>query len=621
MKKPDKKKKRILWLLGGTLAAAALGTGIWFTARGSGEPVNVYPFHYLGMTEYWGDSRESYGPVTTDKIQTVFLSDTQTVTEILVQPGDTVKKGDILMTFDTTLDDLALERKRLDVEKLKLQKQAAQERLEEIREMVPMVIPEETVPQQNTVNTNLGTALKDSHKIYAGTKYNGMTPETAMICWLHNDTVVGEEMLEQLRQQAARYRGNQLRTASSASAEEEILEEEFFEEILEEEVVEEEFFEEILEEEPLPELPETEHPEEPDISDEPEVTDPPAVPDEPDVPDPPTENTQPPETQEPELPDVNTQTEGFYVVFKVTAGNMSLGNREVWQGVQVFGDSSSGFALKFFNAAMVPDHSVTVTEDNREESEPEIDLGSGYTSAQIAEMRSQQEKTIRDLNLKIDMAEAEYKIMETEMNDGHVYAKIDGEVLSVLTEAEARETRHPVLKVSGGGGFYIEGSISELEMDGLSAGQEVTINDWNTGMTYTGEVLELRTFPTGADNWNGSGNPNVSYYPFRVFVDGDADLQEGSYVSVMYSTAAAEHGIYLENAFLRTEQGNSYVWLRGASGKLEKRFVTVGKSLWGSYTEILSGLTEEDFLAFPYGKELQEGAPTAEADISELFSY
>ena len=31
-----------------------------------------------------------------------------------------VKKGDVLMTFDTTLSDLQLERKRLEVEKLKL---------------------------------------------------------------------------------------------------------------------------------------------------------------------------------------------------------------------------------------------------------------------------------------------------------------------------------------------------------------------------------------------------------------------------------------------------------------------------------------------------------------------
>ena len=597
-----KGKKKALLILGLAAAGAAAAAGLFFAARGSTDPVNVYPFHYLGMTEYWGDSRESYGPVTTDKIQTVYLSDTQTVTEILVQPGDTVKKGDILMSFDTTLDDLALERKRLDVEKLKLQQQAARERLTEIQNMVPMTVPEETDTDPGTETENLGTALKGSCQIFATSRYTGASAETAMICWLRNDAAVDDSLLEALRQRSAGYRS--ARTASAPSAltvEEEIWEEE----VLDEELVEEEIFEEEIPEEEFPDPPE----------------DPPADP-EPEDPEEPEDPVDPEEPPEQEQPGWDDSVDSYYVVFKVTAGNMSLGSREVWQGIQVFGDGDTGFALKFFNGYLLEDHSVTAAEDpGTGYDDPEAAPDSGYTAAQIAEMRSQQEKTIRDLSLKIDMAEAEYKIMQAELNDGCVYADIDGQVVSVLTEEEARETRHPIVKVSGGGGFYIEGSISELEMDGLSLGQEVTVNDWNTGMTYTGQVIELRDFPSSQDGWNGSGNPNVSYYPFRVFVDGEADLQEGSYVSVMYSTATAEHGIYLENAFLRTEQGRHYIWLRGADGRLEQRSVTVGKSLWGSYTEILSGLTEEDFLAFPYGKELKKGAPTVEADISDLYTY
>ena len=123
------KKKILILLLVFLLAAAAAGVGVWYGTQGSREPVNVFPFRYIGMTEYWGDSQESYGPITTDRIQTVFLSDTQTVTEILVQQGDEVKKGDLLMTFDTTLSDLALERERLEVEKLKLQLENAQKEL------------------------------------------------------------------------------------------------------------------------------------------------------------------------------------------------------------------------------------------------------------------------------------------------------------------------------------------------------------------------------------------------------------------------------------------------------------------------------------------------------------
>ena len=181
--------------------------------------------------------------------------------------------------------------------------------------------------------------------------------------------------------------------------------------------------------------------------------------------------------------------------------------------------------------------------------------------------------------------------------------------------------RQPILKVSGGGGFFVEGSISELEKDKLKIGQEVTVNDWNTGMTYTGSVTSIGDFPTSDGGWNGIGNPNASYYPFTAFVDETADLQAGSYASIQFSAGGSEHGSYLENPFVRTEQGTSYVYVRGENGRLEKRQVTVGKSLWGSYKEILTGLTEEDYIAFPYGKNVREGAETVESDLSALYDY
>ncbi len=236
-------------------------------------------------------------------------------------------------------------------------------------------------------------------------------------------------------------------------------------------------------------------------------------------------------------------------------------------------------------------------------------------------MRKEKEAQIKELEFDVKMKETEYKIMQTELEDGNVYASVDGEVLSVLTEDEAKLNRQPVIKVSGGGGFYVEGSISELEKARMELGQEVTVNDWNTGMTYTGTIESMGDFPSSDGYWNGMGNPNTTYYPFTVFVDGSADLQTGSYVSVMYSSSSSENGIYLENPFIRTEQGRSYVYVLGSGSKLEKRDVVTGKSLWGSYTEILSGISETDLIAFPYGKEVKAGAPAQEQDISVLYGY
>ena len=596
MKRKNTKKIVISIIAVVLVAAVGLGSWYWF-GHSSSEPVNVYPFMYVGMTEYWGDSQESYGPVTTDKIQTVYLSDTQTVTEIHVAVGDTVQKGDLLMTFDTTLSDLALERERLEVEKLKLQLEDAKDYLKEIKGMKPMVIPKPSDDQDEEVN--LGTAINGFYQISTQSAFDGSTQEKALVCWIRSDADITDELLEAVRQKAEEFQ------KLNAEKEEPAPEETVPEETVPEETIPQETTQQLSAQTfgyQASLFSETET--------EPPVDEPTEAPTE--APDEPTEPEVPPTEPEPEL-NVNS----FHVVFKVTEGDMSLGQTKVWQGMTVK-KTAAGFSFKLYDASFFKDH--TITEPVKPE-EPEIDYGSGYTSAQLAQMRSEQEKVIKDLQFQIKMAEADYKIMQTEVSDGKVYADIDGQVVSVLTEDEAKMNFQPVLKVSGGGGFYVQGSVSELEKDNLQIGQEVTINDWNTGMVHTGIIQSVGDYPSPDGYWNGMGNPNASYYPFTVFIDGSVDLQEGTYVSVMYSSASAEQGVYLENPFLRTEQGKSYVFVMGADGKLEKRYVTTGKALWGSYMEILDGLTSEDLIAFPYGKNVKEGVPAQESDISELYNY
>lgn len=616
MKKLDwkqtfKTRKKLILSVTAIVLVIAIGCGIWYYAgHNSSEPVYVYPFDYVGMTEYWGDSQESYGPVTTDKIQTVYLTDTQTVTEILVQAGDTVKKGDLLMSFDTTLSDLELERKRLDVEKLKLQLEDAQDQLKKINRMKPMVIPK--FEEEEDEDENLGSALTGSYKISQQKSYDGSSPEKALICWLNSGAAIDDALFEAIREKAEEYQNdNAAKTPSSASA--------FFPDFWPDGDAPDETQPEETqpvetkpqETQPAETKPQETQPEETKPQEtKPEETKPQETQPEESKP----QETQPGETEpEHEHFDVNS----YYVVIKVTQGNMSLGNRLIWQGLKVT-KGSDGFRFQFSDA-VVTDHMMVQTGEGEEVNRPEIDFGSGFTAGQIAEMRADQEKKIKDLEFQIKMAEANYKIMQTEVNDGNVYAEIDGEVVSVLTEEEAKQTMQPVLKVSGGGGFYVEGFVSELEKDKMQIGQEVTVNDWNTGMTYTGTISSMGDFPARDGYWNGMGNPNASYYPFFVFVDGSADLQAGRYVSVMYSAGESENGVYLQKPFLRTEGGRSYVYVLGENGKLEQRYVTTGKDLWGSYTEILEGLTAEDLVAFPYGKNVKPGAKAEEGDMSNLY--
>ena len=773
------RKKKLLLTVTALSVTAALGTGIWFAARGGGEPVNVYPFEYIGMTEFWGDAQESYGPVTTDKIQTEFLSDTQTITEVAVKSGDQVKKGDILFSFDTTLDALSLERKRLEVEKVKVQIKAAEERLAEVRKLEPYMPAPEKEPEKEDLGEQLkedepyriSEAIGNDKKVYDGSK-----KEKALICWLKEDTAVSDAILQKLYETSQTYQQQnalqeeskndetERNAASSASAaprdgtdfepdppEATDPKEETFELPIkyvfegketerETETItigKENYIFEIEEfiahrdaggaektywltdvfigdrpltagEVEIPGYPQSSEKEQQEwsalwengievryarnvifdgkivqndalisfpsdrqvelkvnekailvvsskldnldketsvsYSIEPangifQLT---------------TENDQlfligTPKTTIPEtsykvmarhevkddeggiwwvdesydfsVSVISQQQKGeFYVVFKTTKDNYQKGMQTTWLGSKVIVNENGSFDLLPYDAIGFTDHTLP-EEQKVEVALPEIFPGAMYTEEQLLDMEKQLYATIKEQKEKLKLAESEYNIVQRELGDGNVYAQIDGKVVSLLTEEEARERKQPFVKVSGGGGFYIEGSVSELEKAALKIGQEVTVNDWNTGNMYTGEVVSIGDFPTENDNWNGMGNPTASYYPFKAFVSEEADLEAGSHVSMSYSAAAAENGIYLEKPFVRTEKGSSYVYVRDADGKLEKRTVRVGKVLWGSYYEILSGLSEEDYLAFPYGKNVKQGADTVESDLSVLYGY
>lgn len=763
------RKKKLILTVTALVLTAALGAGIWILTRGSGDPVNVYAFQNIGMTEFWGDSQESYGPVSADKIQTAFLSDTQTVTEVAVKDGDTVKKGDVLFSFDTSLDALSLERKRLEVEKIKVQIKAAEERLAEVRNLEPNVPSEK--PETET-EEDLGKELKDKlYQISKNTVYDGSTQETALICWLRDDTPVSDAILRALYEVSLEYReknaeedteeeDDEDKKGSCASAIPDSQNEEDpsnssgtqsektgtvtlkhtftgkdtgYEETtvtvgrngylivdaisyrgtqtywlkearrLRDGVLltgEElqipaypqeagearnqweyhwgagvslvftravDFTGKLVQDDQLTAFPE----EEPiqlkageeavllitsqiqDLDKKTELTwsVSPAdgifktstdgnylflmgKPEE--VTTSPVEYTvtarytfddnedtqRAVEESFPFSVSVVSQTQQgeFYVVFKVTKDNYQKAACTQWRGYKVTAYENGTFEMLPFDASGFADHTLPPAEDV-EIDLPEVIPGEMYTEEDILEMEKQLYITIREQVEKQKLAESEYEIMARELGDGNVYAEIDGKVVSVLTEEEARTQKQPLLKVSGGGGFFIEGSVSEFQKETLKLGQEVTVNDWNTGNTYTGEVVSIGDFPLDGDNWNGIGNPTASYYPFKAFVGEDADLRAGTHVSMTYSASSAENGFYLEKAFVRTEKGESYIFVRDDNGKLEKRMVKVGKVLWGSYYEILSELDADDYLAFPYGKNVKDGAPTVESDVSILYGY
>lgn len=107
-----------------------------------------------------------------------------------------------------------------------------------------------------------------------------------------------------------------------------------------------------------------------------------------------------------------------------------------------------------------------------------------------------------------------------------------------------------------------------------------------------------------------------------MYLDEDTPVREGEYVNITYNPfGSSASGIYLQNMFILREGGGSFVYVRDESGKLEKRAVSTGRSLWGSYTQINGGLTGKEYIAFPYGNRIRAGAKTEISDIASFYNY
>ena len=107
-----------------------------------------------------------------------------------------------------------------------------------------------------------------------------------------------------------------------------------------------------------------------------------------------------------------------------------------------------------------------------------------------------------------------------------------------------------------------------------------------------------------------------------MYLDEDTPAREGEYVNITYNPfGSSASGMYLQNMFIRSEGGGSYVYVEGANGRLEKRAVSTGRSLWGSYTQITGGLTGEEYIAFPYGNRIRAGVKTEISDTSSFYNY
>ena len=589
----NKTVKRGLLIAAGVAAACGVVWGGLTLARDAQRGnVNVYAVSDFSMTDYWGDTSQTSGTVSTDKMQKIYLSDTQKISKVYVSEGQTVKKGDKLLSYDTTLTSLDVERAQIAYEKQVLALETARKELERLQlaqdqEELQKAIDELTAQIEKKYEESRGNIIKDNTKpIESIQKLEKVEPLTdpegdgskdkpLYYNWNSEDELTPENLIKLL-------------PSGKASA----------------------YVVLVIHK----------------------------------------DNTT--------LGDI-VNCCGLFLKWEKTGSGESGGTTGGTAGGetgQPGGDAAdaalpgdenedgavdpvtpadppaaSGETVKIFPAKLAEAPAIVIdgTTDEIRALQKELEelqklFEESHPKEELAKMIRDKIQEISEMDVTIKLAKLNLEQVKKEVGSDTVYSELDGTVKAVRDSGSADfDKSQAVVEVSGGGGYYIDGAVSELELGTVSIGETVQISSWMTGASCEGEIVEISDYPTdNANSWS-DGNSNVSYYPFKVFVSEDADLREGDYVDMSYqntSGSADGNNLYLESMFIRTENGKSYVMVRGENGRLEQRWVQTGRNLWGSYTQIRGGLTVDDYVAFPYGRDVKPGAATVEATADQLYN-
>lgn len=165
----------------------------------------------------------------------------------------------------------------------------------------------------------------------------------------------------------------------------------------------------------------------------------------------------------------------------------------------------------------------------------------------------------------------------------------------------------------------VKGAINEQSVGSLQEGTRVVIRSRiDSSLTWNGTVERV--------DWdNPISNNNMGYgvaeeftgstkYPFHIALDSDEGLILGQHVYIEPDVGEQQTGLMLPAFYINDAETSPWVWAENGRERLEKRSLTLGSfdEVQGTW-EVLDGLTEEDYIAFP-DETCVQGAKTIRYD-------
>ena len=641
-----KSRKIITGILVVALAGTGIGAGLMQMKKNSVKTVNVTPVSGL-LQQYYSSNTTIDGTVTASATQTVSGDKDLIVDQVYVAKGDAVKKGDPLISFDTTLVEM-----ELNIAKLKKQKQEqdlnkAQARLKSLQNGGPVEESDgganaDSVPGSSAADS--GDDLTPDRTLSSAADMNGNYLAVAFRPLLLNAFTDGGEVDGETEAVEGIENGQSEETNTKEDTEQSINDTPSYGDSSASDFGDgtENSFDDSSQLTPTPT---------------------------------PTIDQNMTDGEEPfyqkldgkTIPYTGTGTEEDPYIFlcssakekvTVTGGffNKMAGYSE--DGTQIEHQGGYWYQLEFHQSDKIRNYEdrkesctgyylingsllekpvyefaeveFTLADASRYENDDADNDGSGGgdstnpagTTVSRADAIKYQNSKIA--SLKLDIQESDIKIsqLEKKANKKLVSSKLDGTVSYVGDVSSGTTTDgKALLKVKSADGYYVVGAVSELMLDTVKEGTKLSCTSYTSGQ-FEAEIMDVSEYPVDSYNYYGDNNPNVSYYAFTAVVD-DKSLQFDTpdYVMVELQNSAVDNGsMVLSKAFVKSENGKNYVY-KDDNGILKKQEIRVGATVDGGYDIIIKGgISIDDKLAFPYGKDAVEGAKTNEVTLDYMYN-
>lgn len=628
-------KKKIRVAVISTAGVLILGTGIWFAVKSTQKStINVYSLSELKQ-QIWGESTSLQGSVSSHVSQEVRLLENQIVSKVHVQEGQEIKEGDPLLSYDMTLVDIDLEMEKLNKQQLEIKKKGLEQELNKLKK------------DRSMLTAGIGSYELDD--------LGGKTWKVVQVSETQNPPQMPE--LPEGSETPVDPQNPETPVDPNPSGDSETL---------------------IDPETPVDPDPsvDQETPVNPETPVDPEAPTNPETPVNPETPTPSgvykrlysdvsIDHTEFPEDDaiiENAVPYAGTGTKEDPYVFLCTedvliqgaflnkiAGFGASGERESTPAYCKLEVRSENRQDGLLQAAMLLDGSALEScvqpevwfrtrlgKNEWEQVAPEEDdwseipdgagdifsddqIISGYSKEELDKAIGEKEREIVTAGLDIKDAELKIKKVEEQLQDETVRSTINGVVKKVGDPAKGEIDGEPFIVVESSGGVYVQGMVGEDMLGKIKPGQMLTGNGFESMMPFEAEVKEVSPYP--GNNSYMYSDRELSYYPFTAFIENSEGLKDNEMVTMTMPQEEGEvTGIFVSKEYVRSKNGEDFVYKEGKKGKLEKQTVKTGRTFYGYLIEIKEGVTEEDYLAFPYGKTVKEGAAVKRSTLAEKYS-